>query len=267
MKVIVWNSQGGKWDAAYTYFTAPSVTAVPQDDVVLMLVEAGWAPWVLSGDVTLNGLYYYESDVTWFNATGAAASPFCQGIEAKRRFRSTWVPWVKNLDALKTNSRCSMGSAVFPSSLSLAGMDTSNFEGFTRPVIRLMFGKGNRNINVSFTILLVHMISGYQTLAEQQLVNVMNSMSQLIPQGSSALIVGDMNVDLLKAGKMNNLPRNWSILNTGVATQQSGGELDYGLLYDPNSQLGSSTAAIVQQYKSGNNQSDHSVLMYTIPAQ
>jgi hypothetical protein len=43
--------------------------------------------------------------------------------------------------------------------------------------------------------------------------------------------------------------------------------LDYGLLYDANSQLGSSAAAIVQQYKSGNNQSDHSVLMYTIPLQ
>lgn len=265
MKVVVWNSQGSKWNTAFTSFTAPAVAAMPRDDVVLMLVEAGWAPWVASGDVTLNALYPLESDLTWYDAAAAAASPFCVGIQQSRRYRATWVPWVKNLDALKTNSRCSMGSAVFPNALQVAPMEVGEFEGFSRPVIRMRFGKGNRSLNVSFTILLVHMISGYQWLAEQQLVDVMTRMSQLIPQGSSALIVGDMNVNLLAAGKMNNLPAKWSILRTGVATQQSGGELDYGLLYDANSQLGTSAAAIVQQYKTGNNGSDHSVLMYTIP--
>ena len=61
------------------------------------------------------------------------------------------------------------------------------------------------------------------------------------------------------------LPAKWSLLRTGVATQQSGGELDYALLYDPSGTHGGSAAVVVQQYKSGNNGSDHSVMRYTVP--
>lgn len=265
MKLVVWNSQGSKWDAAYTSFTAPVVAGMPADDVVLLLVEAGWAPWVSSGDVTINGWYPLESTLSWYSNTGAATSAFCTAVEQKRRYQALWVPWVKNLNAMSTNSRCSIGAAVFPNSYQVAKPETFSFQNFIRPVIRLQFGKGNKSINVSFVVFLVHMISGVSWLAEQQLVGVMNSMQKLIPEGCAALIVGDMNVNLLSAGKMNNLPAKWSILNTGAATQQSGGELDYGLLYDPNSALQSSTVNVVQQYKSGANQSDHSVLMYNIP--
>jgi hypothetical protein len=269
MKLVVWNSQGAKWDTAYTSFTAPFFGAAVVDDVVLLQVEAGWAPWVSSGDVHLNAPYTMDSSKSWFNAFGSAASAFCNGVDQQRRNKAVWVPWVANLEAMKTNSRCSIGGGFFPNgsqnSYQLVDMNSFELQGFTRPVIRMMFGKGGREVNVAFTILLVHMISGVQWLAEQQLVWVMNTLQKAIPQGTSAIIVGDMNVNLLSAGRMNNLPANWSIVNTGVPTQQSGGELDYGLLYDPNSQLGRSAAAIVQQFKTGNNGSDHSVLAYNIP--
>ncbi len=263
MKLVVWNSQGAKWDVAYSSFTLPLVGL--GDDIVLMLVESGWAPWVASGDVTINGWYDLMADVTWYDDRNAGRSAFCQAVESKRRYKAFWVPWVGNLDAMKTNSRCSLGSAIFPYAFRYTDMESYNIDGFIRPVIRVQMGKGNRNLNISFTILCVHMISGVSWLARQQLVNVMNQMQQLIPQGTAALVVGDMNVNLLSAHGIGNLPAHWSILNTGVATQQSGGELDYGLLYDPNGRLGGSTVQVIQQYKTGPNQSDHSVLGYDIP--
>lgn len=260
MKLVVWNSQGGKWDIAWSSYLSPLFTTSPAQDIVMLLVEAGWAPWVASGDVVINGCYGIDSSATWFSETGSGKSSFCQGVENSRRYKALWVPWVKNLQALKTNSRCSMGGAVFPSKLLLQWMDRIEVEDFIRPIIRMELGRDGHTL---FTILLVHMISGYQGLAQDQLTRLARSMQKLVPTSTAALVVGDMNVNLLTRNF--NLPKNWSLLRTGVATQQSGGELDYGLLYDPAQQFGQSSVSVREKYKSGANPSDHSVLLYDIP--
>lgn len=265
MQLVVWNSQGSKWDTAWTYFVSPYVTTPPTDDMLLLLVEAGWAPWIKSGNVVINNDYPLTTGVESFDEVAAGKSSLCQSVlAAKRNSRrgAMWIPWVGNLDAMKTNSRCSIGAAFYPDKLSLIS-DSTKMEDFIRPVIRIGLGVMS---SVKLTVFVVHMVSGSSAKAEAQLVNVMTKMHTLVPEGSAALIVGDMNVDLLKAGKMTNLPRNWSILRTGVATQQSGGELDYGLLFDPNSAYSNASVGVVQQYKTGNNQSDHSVLGYNLPS-
>jgi hypothetical protein len=86
---------------------------------------------------------------------------------------------------------------------------------------------------------------------------------QLIPQDTCGIIGGDMNVDLTKSHPK--LPENWRILSVNNVTQQSGGELDYALLYDPTSAYPTSSASVLEQFKQGNNRSDHSVMMYDIP--
>ena len=78
-------------------------------------------------------------------------------------------------------------------------------------------------------------------------------------------MVGDFNIDILNQANPFVLANKWSLLRTNVATQQSGGELDYALLYDPAGGYTGAGAAVVQQYKTGNNQSDHSVMQYTVP--
>lgn len=262
MKLVVWNSQGGKWDIAWSSYLAPLVTASPAQDVIMLLVESGWGPWVASGDVVINNCYSMDSTASWFSATTSAKSSFCQGVEQSRRYKAVWVPWVKNLNALKTNSRCFIGGAVFPSSLNLQGLDRIEVKGFVRPTIRMKLGRGN---NTSFTILLVPMISGYpgRAQAQAQLTGLGRSMQTLVPTNTAALVVGDMNVNLLTQNFT--LPYPWSFVNTGVATQQSGGELDYGLLYDPAQQFGASAVSVRDKYKSGANPSDHLVLLYDIP--
>lgn len=262
MRLVVWNSQGSKWDTAWTDFTSQYVTAPPTDDVLLLLVEAGWAPWVKSGDVVINNGYPLTTGVEYFDEIAAGKSSLCQSVLPTRRNSALWVPWVGNLDAMKTNSRCSLGTAFYPDKLMFDSVCTTKMENFIRPVIRIRLAAGS---SVNLSVFVVHMVSGSSAKAEAQLVNVMNKMHTLVPEGSAAIIVGDMNVDLLSAGKMSNLPSHWSIVRTGVATQQSGGELDYGLLFDPNSTYASASASVLQKYKTGNNQSDHSVLSYSLP--
>ena len=265
MDVIVWNSQGNKWDTLWTSYLAPIAPA--NQDLVGLIVESGWAPWVTSGDVVINNVYWLNTSLTYYDTTNAAASPFCQAVEAKRRARAYWVPWVANLDAMKTNTRCSMGAVLLPAKRLVESGTRYNLKKnalFRRPVFRFDVMKPNDTGAIpDFSVFLVHLVSGRPNKAQEEMDVLTKTMSTLIPQGSSALIVGDMNVDLQTIAI--NVPNNWRILNTGGATQQSGGELDYGLLYDPNGKFGFSTAAVVQQYKTGNNQSDHSVMRYTIP--
>jgi hypothetical protein len=259
--IIVWNSQGAKWDFAWDHYVKPSVAA--GKDVMLLLVETGWAPWVLSGDVTCNCEYRLgKGENALLDKAGVAKSTFCAGTEQRRGNWSLWVPWVDNFSAMKTNSRCSIGAGIFMPKFSVHATSIKMNEDFKRPSLCLSIAVG---VQVFFTIFLVHMVSGSPKKAEAQLVDVMKDMSERVPESTAALIVGDMNVDLLAAGAMSNLPSHWSILQTGAATHQGGSELDYGLLYDPKSQFQATKIIYVEKFGTVNNQSDHSMLVYGIP--
>jgi hypothetical protein len=259
VQLIAWNSQGAKWDTFWTNWLAPAL-APQATDVVGLLVEAGWAPWIQSDTVSENALYWLDSTSTRYDAAAAATSVFCQGAQAERNRWALWVPWVANLDAFRTNTRCSMGGAILGYYSGSAYITSFTFAWMRRPVIRVQLVYGR---NVWLTVLLVHLVSGYWQSAQAELTALTGAMTQLIPQSTTGLVVGDMNIDLLTNPGLVSGPQ-WRLLRTGVATQQSGGELDYALLYDPARQYGSSTAAVLQQYKTGPNQSDHSVLRYTI---
>lgn len=263
LRLVVWNSEGKKWDTLWNYYVSPLVMPQQTDDVVALLVESGWAPWVTPGEITLNDPYWLTQGVSYYNGVAARKSTFCVAVEAERRRKALWIPWVKNLDA-KPNTRCSMGGMFLPAKMRMGQIDRIMVEGLIRPVVRVTIGtSGNRNTTPEFTILLVHMVSGYPNYAQRQLYELIASMRNLIPESTSAIIVGDMNVNLLTRNF--ELPEKWRFLSVGGQTQQKGGELDYGILYDPNGVLGGATANVVEQWGTGNNDSDHSVLQYNIP--
>src|SRR5580692_10860482 len=95
MQLIVWNSQGGKWDIAWNNYVVPVSQGLDQD-TMLLLVESGWGPWVTPGPVTCNACYWQDSSMTWYDAKASGKSTFCQGIGEQRRYRAMWVPWVKS---------------------------------------------------------------------------------------------------------------------------------------------------------------------------
>ena len=261
MELIVWNSQGGKWDTLWSNYILPRIIGSTDDDVSAYVVESGWAPWVSSGDVSINTRYSFDSRATYFDKSSLATSNFCHGVNVKRGRRAIWVPWVKNLDAMKTNTRCSMGifSRSGPGLVHVFGVKKGRvFQ--RRPLARNVISKGKITL---LTVILVHLISGSPSKAQEDMLDIIKAMSKVIPEGSAALIIGDMNIDLLVTPV--EVPKYWRILNTGVATQQSGGELDYGILYDPQSQFTKATASVVEKFKTGNNGSDHSVMLYTLP--
>lgn len=259
-KMVVWNSQGAKWDAFWTNWIAPIAPDGVNNtaDVAGMLVESGWAPWVQDTEVVENGNYQMVSTASWYSAAGVANSPFCQGVDGTRQWKALWVPWVKTLNAMRTNSRCSMGATVLPYQRRFMGFYPSN-QGLLRPVVVSGFAVGSTQM---LTVLQVHLVSSRNAIYELNALTA--AMSRLIPQGTTGLVVGDLNVDLQK---VNYVPQDnrWHVLSTGGATQQSGGELDWALLYDPNGQYyQTATAQVLAQYKTGANQSDHSVMMYTV---
>lgn len=275
MRLIVWNSQGAngpnhgsKWDILVNQYIAPYMA--PQTEPVIgLLVESGWAPWVVPGEVVVNNAYWYPLDKTYIDPVASANSVFCQQVDAKRLRKALWVPWVNNLDAMKTNTRCSMGGILLPTSKKIEPSGSFVFEGHKRPTLRFLVGKnqGLGRMAYEITVLLVHLLSGGSQKTINEMFHIVDSLTQLIPEGTSGLVVGDMNVDLKKWNL--SLPKGWTILQAlgtaGSGTQQSGGILDYALLYDPNRHYQNSTATVLQQYKSGQNESDHSVLMYDIP--
>ena len=94
MKLVVWNSQGGKWDIFWTSHLSPIHVLHPREDVIGFLVESGWAPWVVPGVITVNEEYMMDSDKTWFDWTSASNSAFCVGIASKRGYQAMWIPWI-----------------------------------------------------------------------------------------------------------------------------------------------------------------------------
>jgi hypothetical protein len=262
MRLIVWNSQGGKWDDLWLNWVGPFLP--PFDDVIGLVVEAGWAPWVTPGPVRKNAVYTFESDKTWFN--GACNTALCNAIGGRRRGNALWVPWVKDAtDMTKAvNTRCSLGGVVCPKDFtlhSIDGIDKSG-EGHTRPVVRVQIGTPS---DVMLTILAVHLISGYPAKAQQHLDQLTNQMKDLIPQGTAGIVVGDMNIDRANVAA----PAGWQILSQAAATQQSGGNLDWALLRDPFGLFRNTrTCNMMTRWKQinafGRNDSDHAVMQYQL---
>src|SRR5689334_12343935 len=102
MKLIVWNSQGAKWDGFWNFCTAVGAGG---DTVMGCLVESGWAPWVASGEVMLNAVYPLDTSKAY--CIQNPKDLFSQQVIAVRQIKAFWIPWVNNLEAMKTNTRCS----------------------------------------------------------------------------------------------------------------------------------------------------------------
>lgn len=267
LRLFAWNSFGNKWDTFWTNWIGP---AVGTGSIAGVLTEAGWPPWMSNGNVQINNRYLFDSGQQWFNQASLATSAFSMGmVNAPRGKWATWVPWVRTLAEMnqdtKTNSRCSLGGTFIPDRSAVMKLQVIDIDSFKtaysiRPAIKISLGYGD---DVKFVVLVVHLISGKPKQAEEELEELMKKIHTVIPQTSSAIIVGDMNIDLLTQNV--GVYKHFSIINTGVPTQQSGGELDWGLLYDPYNHYKSTTVNVVQTFKTGANTSDHSILRYDIP--
>jgi hypothetical protein len=271
VQLVVWNSRGNKWNTFWNQYFGPLAGA--REDILGLLVESGWGPWVTPGQVRKNFVYTRASRNSWFNATADNNSAFCQGVSRYRgRAGAFWVPWVRSYNALKTNTRCSMGAVTYAGKRRFTGIgrlaDPSQGTVFYRPVCRVQIGQpgsGGGLASAEFSTYLVHLISGNPGAAQHQMDTLINFIRPNIPQGSGAIIVGDFNINILGNPAPFVLPAHWSLLRTNGPTQQSGGELDYGLLYDPTGNIGLVNVQNVQQFQTGNNTSDHAVLQYGIP--
>lgn len=262
MRLVVWNSQGAKWDQLWNYVAAAigggAYGVVGGDsNVVGLVAEAGWAPWMPAGSVSINNCYEFDSSKPY-------PPGFCAGVASKRQYKAGWIPWVGNLDALKTNTRCSLGAVSACTSRVIKIEVLPMIDWMKRPVVRVSVGKNQGNgVTIEFTILMVHLISGVPFKAQEEIDALTAAARQMIPEGTAAIIVGDMNIDAQTTQVA--LPVGWRGLGSGVPTQQSGGELDYGLLYDPRGQYRGATIQVLERYKSGANLSDHSAMMFNIP--
>jgi hypothetical protein len=269
MQLVVWNSQGAKWDDLWTYYYSPLLGG--NEDVIGLLVEAGWAPWVKSQEVHVDEVYGFDANQNWYYENGARNSGFVQGVEASRQRTAFWVPWRKSLDSGWSNSRCSMGcvATLAHRSITTTRYRDPNAYLYLRPIFQFLCSIRTGHANQpDFSVFLVHLVSGHTNRAQQQIEEVINNMRKIIPERTGAIIVGDFNINLQTTTI--NVPNFWRILRTGVSTQgksaqEPGGELDYALLYDPFNNYSNATVTHVQQFKTGNNRSDHSVLRFGIP--
>ncbi|HZO32879.1 MAG TPA: hypothetical protein VFH48_43610 [Chloroflexota bacterium] len=269
LQLLVWNSQGGKWPAFWTHYVGPVVAA--GQDTIGLLVEAGWAPWVTPGNVYEDTIYPRDTNASWFNKTVDQTDAFCQGVAGvpHRRGSAYWVPWVKNFWAQRVNTRCSMGAVMVPVTRSFGEVKrfiSPDPRLYLRSIFRFELKRPSAlGGSVELSVFLVHLVSGNPYRAQQQMDNLIAAMSKLIQQGTSAIVVGDFNIDIIYQAVPFQLPLGWSLLRTDGPTQQSAGELDFALLYDPTNAYQGATAAVVEAYNSGNNKSDHSVMRYTVP--
>lgn len=269
LNLLVWNSQGGKWPVFWTNYFQP-VVATGQDAMGL-LVEAGWAPWVTPGDVHKDNVYPRDSSASWFNRAKDATDAFCQGVNAipHRKGHAFWVPWVKNAGEMNVNSRCSMGAVIAPITRNLGSFGRFKDEDpwlYLRPIFRFGLNRPTAQGGAAeLSVFLVHLVSGYPTKAQAQMEALISAIGKLVQQNTGAIVVGDFNINIINYAVPFTLPPRWRLLRTGFATQQSGGELDYALLYDPTNIYGGGAVAVVQQFNTGANTSDHSVMRYTVP--
>lgn len=263
-EIIAWNTQGAKWDALWTHYISGYANTIPTFGLV---TESGWGPWCRSDFVyTKSNIYPLDSFLRYHDVNCMTAMPgatFCGGVN-NRNWKAFWVPWQNDVTK-QVNTRCSLGGAVKNANgyhINTAG--TFDFGASLRP--GLVFHVEKAGIH-GLTIILVHLISGYPQGALEELNDAIGKMAGLVPESTPAIVVGDMNIDLLTTTIT--LPPKWSIARTGVATHQSGSELDWALVYEPRPHMLDITPAVVDQYKSlqagtGNNGADHSVVRYSV---
>ena len=263
--LVAWNSQGAKWGSYYTNCIKPIVD-LRQGPVVGGLVEAGWAPWVRSQEVHENALYPNRAkDVVWKDDTVADA--FHQAL-VEGQGSATWIPWVKTPADMTahTNSRCSLSNSWFPlarSGITLGHADRFSVPWMLRPAARMVLSKGRVTV---LTVLIVHFVSSSGAAAE--LLWLTQAARQFIDANAPAVIMGDINVNLLVHPNPVLAPK-WRIvaINPRVATQRSGGLLDYAILYDPFQQVGSEAQVLWEFSPAADPQgqrSDHSAIGYKL---
>jgi hypothetical protein len=293
VELLVWNSQGAsgdqgrvrKWEVIWENGIAPRVPAVnpalppapagprlPADNFAFLMCESGWAPWISQeAQVQVNGIYPLVADRTFADPALVAASGFCTGALAVGA-TSFWIPWVNKIDSLKTNVRCSLGGFYVPSSkvdatrwLHAGTRSMIYRKKMRRPMVRMSLGHYGQG-------LLVHMVhlTARRGPAEAELQWLMNEVPKLT--AGPVLIVGDININLLKSYPAFLPPPliaagGWTVLSSGEKTQKKGGELDWGLLYDPHQSFapGGLSAKVFEYPAAGSwNTSDHAVMRYVL---
>src|SRR5438552_6121059 len=171
MRVLAWNTQGAKWDRAFELASESrdfDTVAGQRPDTVVVISEAGWAPWMNSQEVKQNQSYAYSSNDEMM-VTG-------EFLEAAGRGECTgyWLPWVTDPAAVEqgagSNSRCSLGVIWMPSPQGkgytvavralLQEWEKPDRKSLTsRPVAMVTFSDSESNVR--FWIALVHLVSGY----------------------------------------------------------------------------------------------------------
>ena len=172
-----------------------------------VVLESGWAPWVRKGNVIKN--YDYGWDTGRVYNDGAGRGAFMDGIRANQPGRSCnpyWMPWVSrkvDIDrSARTNSRCSMAAvylranhptARFPDpSVRLTEKEFNQY--LSRPVLLLKCnqptGSGGNLLPV-FWVAGVHLVSGYERGAINQVGTIMELVRTTAPEGVPGMVVGD----------------------------------------------------------------------------
>lgn len=268
MEMIVWNSQGGKWDTLYeTGLKGPIGNF---ENVFGLVVESGWAPWVLPGGIQLEDTYYLDSTLTYYDEASAKKSALAKAFldfseQRIRGQRAFWVPWMKTKDPISVNTRCSIGGAYFPQKGSGYTLEVQvrMIKQLIRPSVQLTISREKVTL---MTVYLVHFVASKKAASElKYLTEIIGS---IVAEGTPALVLGDINVNILNTPTANvPLKDYWYLLRTNKPTHigKKGklSELDYGLLYDPNYNNQDITVKQVAQFKSPTNPSDHSMLRYS----
>ena len=259
--VVAWNSQGGKWNLVWKYVSAYIGKG---EGVIGVITEAGWAPWIQSGQFSCGSWYTLPPAGTERLDEKGLTTDFPKGILAKRNRRGLWIPWVKDPDDYDkaTNSRCSLGAAICLEKLNCQGSKSFDMDGCLRPTVRISVGPGD---NTALNIFAVHLISGYYKKAGDELQGLVKAMTAMVPTNTAAFIVGDMNI-ALNTHKWTPA-EHWELIRTNKATQKSNNELDWALLYNPTGNFKATVVQTVAYGKQvGESGSDHSMIVYGIDA-
>src|SRR5689334_7925845 len=113
MKIVVWNSQGAKWDLLWNTYLLPRILL--KQDVIGLMVEAGRPPWVKNQETLYVNNFYSitENTADWFDHEDAKKSSSYLGVVSENRRTAGWFPWMKKVEDYKReNLRCSLACIV-----------------------------------------------------------------------------------------------------------------------------------------------------------
>lgn len=275
LKVISWNTQGAKWDSVWNDRIVP---LLDQHDILVLVCESGWPPWIQDHNVIQAVPYPYNSQQKWFQKPDASAFATAFGAlqENNRNAHAYWVPWVQSFQEINasasTNSRCSMGVIWIPQrrvrtlTLSISVTGAKPDYPAKRPYVRCAIQAAGQTL---LTVVFAHLISGWPSEATRDVKFIADAMRDSVPQSTSIMLVGDLNINLLlnqQRGRFDTVLANngLKLYNTGQPTQQSGGELDACVFYDANNQYQNVAVNWGPQWKQPGNASDHAVISYDV---